>query len=88
MRAVPLVHIVNDIELEKKMTELDERCKNLPNDVSLECLLQAAITDFPMKTYMNTLIMWADDKIFELEQTEKNKQFWNKLKVNNKNKEK
>ena len=89
MRTVPLIHIVNDNELEEKMAELEERCKNLQNhDVSLECLLQAAITDFPMKTYMTALIMWVDDKVFELEQAEKNKQFWNKFKIHKKDKEK
>lgn len=73
MRTVPLVHIIDDIELEQKMTELDKRCKALhDNAISLECLMQAAITNFPMRTLMCALIMWADDKIFELEQIEKN----------------
>lgn len=72
MKTVPLVHVVDDIVLEQKMTELDERCKKLQNsNVTFECLLQAAITVMPMKTYMNALIMWVDDMVFELEQAEK-----------------
>ncbi len=72
MRTVPLVHIIDDTELEEKITELDERCKALKNgNISLECLLQAAITNFPMQTFMHILIMWVDDKLFELEQLEK-----------------
>ena len=82
MRAVPLVHIVDDIVLEQKMTELDERCKKLQDsNTSLECLLQAAITIMPMKTYMNALVMWVDDKVFELEQEERNKLFQDKFKT-------
>lgn len=80
MRVIELTHIIEDTELEQKMAELEERCQKLQdNNVTLECLLQTAITVMPMKTYMTALVMWTDDKVHELEQQEKRKNMWRKL---------
>ena len=86
MTPVELVLLVKDDELEKRIEELDQRCKEL--DISLQDIFQATAITMPYKPFIDILIGLSDLKISDIEENERMKCFWDKFKIHKKDKEK
>lgn len=85
MTPVELVLLVEDDELEKRIEDLDQRCKKL--DISLQGIFQATAMTMPYKPFVDILIGLSDLKISDIEENERMEHFWNKFKIYKKNKE-
>lgn len=77
MKAIQLILTTEDTSLEQKIEKLEERCKKL--NLSFPTVLETAALTMPTKQFIEMLLMYADDKLYEIEQTEKTKNFWNKF---------
>ena len=75
MQSYEIIHIIDNDEWERKLTELAERCQNI-NGWSEKDLLQFAVTTMPM---YRVWLIYLEDKIREMEQEEKNKNLFNKF---------
>lgn len=77
MKAIQLILTTEDTSLEQKIEKLEERCKKL--NLSFPTVLETAALTMPTKQFIEILLMYADDKLYEIEQAEKTKNFWNKF---------
>lgn len=71
MQSYEITHIIDNEEWEHKLSELADRCKKL-NGWSEQDLLQFAVTTMPM---YRVWLIHLEDKVIEMEQEEKNKDF-------------
>ncbi len=82
MKAIQITLLVQDIELEKRIEQLEERCKKI--DVPLQNIFQMTAATMPNKPFIDILLSLSDLKIFDLEEEERNKNFWKKFKFHQK----
>lgn len=75
MQSYEITHIIDNEEWEHKLSELADRCKKL-NGWSEQDLLHLAVTTMPM---YRVWLIHLEDKVIEMEQEEKNKDFFKKL---------
>jgi len=75
MQSYEITHIIDNEEWEHKLSELADRCKKL-NGWSEQDLLQLAVTTMPM---YRVWLIHLEDKVIEMEQEEKSKDFFKKL---------
>lgn len=80
MKAIQLVLTTEDVKLEQKIEELEERCKKL--EISFPSVLEATALTIPTKQFIEILLVYTDEQVHEIEQEERNKRFWNKFKRN------
>lgn len=75
MQFYEITHIIDNKEWESKFTELAERCKDL-NGWTEQELLQFAVQTMPM---YRVWLMYLEDFVIDLEQSKKQKSFFDKL---------
>lgn len=75
MKFFEIAHIIDNPEWEEKISDLAQRCKKL-NGMSEQALLQLAVTRMPM---YHVWLMYLEDLVIDLEQSEKQKSFFDKL---------
>ena len=80
MKAIQLVLTTREEELEQKIEELEERCKRM--EISFPSVLEASVLAMPTKQFIGILLLYADEKIHEIEQEERNRNFWNRFRKN------
>lgn len=80
MKAIQLVLTTEDAKLEQKIEELEERCKKL--EISFPSVLEATALTIPAKSFIEILLIYADEKVYEIEREERNKNFWNRFRRN------
>lgn len=81
MKAIQLVLTTEDAKLKEKIEELEERCKKL--EISFPSVLQVTALTIPTKQFIEILLIYADEKVHEIEREERNKCFWNRFKKTN-----
>ena len=75
MQSYEITHIIDNEEWEHKLSELADRCKKL-NGWSEQDLLQFSVATMPL---YRVWLIHLEDKVIEMEQEEKNKDFFKKL---------
>lgn len=75
MQFYEITHIIDNEEWEVKLSDLAKRAKKL-NGMEEQELLQLAVTSMPM---YKVWLMYLEDLVIDLEQTEKQKSFFDKL---------
>ena len=79
-----VILLVNEAELEKRIRQLEERCKK--TDVPLDSIFQITAITMPNKPFVDVLLSLSDLKIFDMEEAERNQNFFIKLKSREKKK--
>ena len=72
MQSFEITHIIDNDEWEQKLSELADRCRKI-NGWSEKDLLQFAVSAMPM---YRVWLIYLEDKIIEMEQEEKKKNFF------------
>lgn len=80
MKTIQLILTTEDVTLGQTIEKLEKRCEKL--NLSFPSILETAALTIPTKQFIEILLMYADDKIYEIEQAEKAKNFWNRFKKN------
>lgn len=86
MKAVQVTLLVQDMELEKRINDLEERCVKL--DVSLQAVFQAAVLTMPNKPFIDILLGLSDLKISDMEEAERMNRLFDFIKIHHKRKSK
>lgn len=84
MKAVQVTLLVQDIELEERFIELEERCRKM--NVSLQAVLQAVVLTMPNKPFVDILLELSDLKISDMEEAERMKRLFDHFKIHHKRK--
>ncbi|MCI8570902.1 MAG: hypothetical protein HFI43_05795 [Lachnospiraceae bacterium] len=84
MKAVQVTLLVQDMELEERISDLEERCGKL--DVSLQAVFQAAVLTMPYKPFIDVLLGLSDLKISDMEESERMNRLFDFLKIHRKKK--
>ena len=86
MKVIELTLLVDDVDLEKRISDLEKRCGKL--DISLQSIFAMTAATMPYKPFIDILLGFSDLKIYDIERTEKTRQFLDKFKIYKKSKEK
>lgn len=78
MKTIQVTLLVEDSELEERITQLEERCKKI--NVPLESILQTTATTMPNKPFVDILLSLSDLKISDMESAERTKKLFGKIK--------
>lgn len=82
MKGIKLTLLTEDEKLEERITNLEIRCEKL--NISLDSILQAVSEKVPNKPYIDVLLGFADLEIFDIEESQRMKHFFDKLKKHKK----
>lgn len=86
MKTIQITIYVDNTKFEDKIADLEKRCQNL--EISLQDIYQIVVATMPCNPFIDILLSLSDLKIFDLEEEERNKNFWKKFKFHQKKEEK
>lgn len=78
MKVIPITLYVQDEELEERIVELEERCKEI--NISLQQIFEIVYPTMPYKPYVDILLSYSDLKIDDMEREQRMKHFFDKFK--------